>query len=44
MASKTKRTETRRERKRITSGKKRKAKNRSKGTTKSPSVLFGDKK
>lgn len=43
MASKTCRTETIRERKRVTQGKKRKAALRSKGTTKSEKDLFGDK-
>lgn len=43
MASKTFRTETIRRRKRVTSGKKRKAALRTKGTTKSQKSLFGDK-
>ncbi len=43
MASKTKRTETVRDRKRQTRGKKRKAALRAKGSTKSPKALFGDK-
>jgi len=43
MASKTARTEARRRRKVQTRGKKRKAALRTKGSTKSPSVLFGDK-
>ena len=43
MASKTKRTETIRQRKRSTSGRKRKAKLRSEGTTRSAKELFGDK-
>lgn len=43
MASKTKRTETTRARKRTTRGKKRKAALRNKGTSKPASVLFGDK-
>jgi len=42
MASKTKKTEYIRERKRSTCGKKRKAKLRSNGSTKSPKVLFQD--
>jgi len=42
MASKTKRTETVRARKKKTSGQKRKTENRNKGTTKSKKVLFGD--
>ena len=42
MASKTKRTEIKRRRKRVTSGKKRKAALRNKGTTKSRKALFGD--
>lgn len=43
MASKTMRTETVRRRKVQTRGKKRKAALRSKGSTKSPKALFGDK-
>jgi hypothetical protein len=43
MASKTKRTEKRRERKVASQGKKRKASLRTKGSTKSPKTLFGDK-
>lgn len=43
MASKTKRTEYIRERKRTTSGRKRKATLRNKGTTKPRKELFGDK-
>jgi hypothetical protein len=42
MASKTKKTEFRRRRKISKAGKKRKAQNRNKGTTKSAKVLFGD--
>ena len=42
MASKTKKTEFRRERKQSKAGRKRKAKNRNKGTTKSKKELFGD--
>ncbi len=42
MASKTKITEFRRERKQSKAGKKRKATNRNKGTTKSAAKLFGD--
>lgn len=42
MASKTKRTEYIREKKKSTSGKKRKAAARTKGTTKSPKDLFKD--
>lgn len=42
MASKTKKTEFRRLRKKANMGKKRKAANRNKGTTKSQKVLFGD--
>lgn len=42
MASKTKITEFRRKRKQSKSGKKRKAANRNKGTTKSAAKLFGD--
>lgn len=42
MASKTKKTEFRRERKQSKAGRKRKAKNRNQGTTKSPKELFGD--
>lgn len=44
MASKTKKTEYIRERKRSTSGKKRKAALRNKGTTKPAKKLFGDEK
>ncbi|MES2856503.1 MAG: hypothetical protein V4692_11600 [Bdellovibrionota bacterium] len=44
MASKTQRTEKRRERKVAAQGKKRKSALRTKGSTKSPKVLFGDKK
>jgi hypothetical protein len=43
MASKTKRTEYIRERKRSTAGKKRKAGLRNTGTTKKRKELFGDK-
>lgn len=43
MASKTKKTEYIRERKKATSGKKRKAGLRTKGSTKSKKDLFGDK-
>jgi hypothetical protein len=43
MASKTKRTETRRLRKVANRGKKRKAALRTKGSTKSEKALFGDK-
>lgn len=43
MASKTKRTEYIREKKKSTSGTKRKAALRNKGTTKSQKELFGDK-
>lgn len=43
MASKTKKTEFRRRRKAGKAGKKRKAVNRNKGTTKSHKELFGDK-
>jgi hypothetical protein len=43
MASKTARTEKRRERKKASAGKKRKAALRTKGSTKSPKQLFGDK-
>ena len=42
MASKTKRTETIRSHKKATSGKKRKAALRNKGTTKSAKALFKD--
>lgn len=42
MASKTKRTELIRERKKTAQGTKRKTKLRSKGTTKSKKQLFGD--
>lgn len=41
MASKTKKTELIRDRKKKTSGKKRKAANRTKGTTKTAKKLFG---
>lgn len=44
MASKTKATEMKRTRRNARMGAKRKAKNRNQGTTKSASVLFGDKK
>lgn len=43
MASKTKRTELKRTRRDARMGKKRKAANRNKGTTKSAKELFGDK-
>ena len=43
MASKTIRTEKRRERKAVARGKKRKASLRTKGSTKSSKKLFGDK-
>ncbi len=43
MASKTKKTEFRRRRKKGNQGTKRKAKNRSNGTTRSKKELFGDK-
>jgi hypothetical protein len=43
MASKTKKTEFRRRRKLSKQGRKRKAKNRNQGTTKSHKALFGDK-
>lgn len=43
MASKTIKTEYKRERKKATSGKKRKAALRAKGTTRSKKELFGDK-
>lgn len=43
MASKTKRTETRRQRKVANRGRKRKASLRTKGSTKSAKALFGDK-
>lgn len=43
MASKTKRTEKRRQRKVAAKGKKRKAALRTKGSTKSKKELFGDK-
>ncbi|MEQ1721532.1 MAG: hypothetical protein ABL930_00020 [Pseudobdellovibrio sp.] len=43
MASKTKKTEYIRERKKATSGKKRKAGLRTKGSTKTKKALFGDK-
>jgi hypothetical protein len=43
MASKTKRTEYIRERKKTTSGRKRKAALKNKGTTKTRKELFGDK-
>jgi hypothetical protein len=42
MASKTKKTEFRRRRKKAAQGRKRKAANRNKGTTKSKKELFGD--
>lgn len=42
MASKTKKTEFRRRRKKAAQGKVRKAENRNGGTTKSQSELFGD--
>ena len=42
MASKTKKLETIRRRKKTTSGKKAKAARRNKGTTKSKKALFGD--
>lgn len=42
MASKTKKTKFRRKRKKAAMGKKRKAVNRNKGTTKSKKELFGD--
>lgn len=42
MASKTKRTEYIRDHKKSTQGKKRKAKLRTKGSTKAKKVLFGD--
>lgn len=42
MASKTKKTEFRRRRKKASSGRKRKAANRNKGTTRSRKELFGD--
>lgn len=42
MASKTKKTEFRRRRKKAAQGKVRKAVNRNKGTTKSKKELFGD--
>jgi len=42
MASKTKKTEFRRRRKKGAMGKVRKAKNRNQGTTKSKKELFGD--
>lgn len=42
MASKTKVTKSRRRRKKANMGRKRKAANRNKGTTKSKKVLFGD--
>lgn len=44
MASPTKITKFRRKRKKARAGKKRKAANRNKGTTKSKAALFGDKK
>lgn len=44
MASKTKRTEKRRERKVAARGHKRKASLNTKGSTKSAATLFGDKK
>lgn len=43
MASKTKRTETIRMRKQAKAGKKRKAKTRTQGSTRSAAELFGDK-
>ena len=43
MASRTKRTDSIRRRKQTTQGKKRKAALQSKGTTRSPAELFGDK-
>jgi hypothetical protein len=43
MASKTQKTEKRRETKAVARGKKRKAALRTKGSTKSPKALFGDK-
>jgi hypothetical protein len=43
MASKTKRTETIRRRKKTASGQKRKKANRNHGTTKTAKELFGDK-
>jgi len=43
MASKTKKTEFRRRRKKGAQGKKRKALNRNSGTTRSKKELFGDK-
>ena len=42
MASPTRQTRLRRHRKRIKQGRSRKAQNRNKGTTKSPSELFAD--
>lgn len=42
MASKTKKTEFRRRRKKAAQGTKRKAKNRTQGTTRSKKELFGD--
>ncbi len=44
MASKTKATELKRNRRNKRMGAKRKAKNRNQGTTKSATALFGDKK
>ena len=43
MASKTKKTETKRKRVKSNQGKKRKAAARTKGSTKSAKALFGDK-
>jgi hypothetical protein len=43
MASKTQKTELRRKHKKAAQGTKRKAALRTKGSTKSPKVLFGDK-
>ncbi len=43
MASPTQQTELIRKRKKSGQGKKRKAKNRTEGTTKTPEELFGDK-
>ncbi|HEX4924593.1 MAG TPA: hypothetical protein VFV50_10925 [Bdellovibrionales bacterium] len=42
MASKTSATENKRRNKKVKSGKKRKAKNRNKGTTRTKKELFGD--
>ncbi len=44
MASKTQKTETIRRRKKVSQGSKRKAQERTKGTTRSQAELFGDKK